>query len=158
MIRTPRSALPAFRVTSGEVAYLLDGGEAAHRNLWTQTDGLPALGDGSVYRVQAASTQNGQISLGGDSDDAAVYHKSGESVGVTVTPSSQTTTVTNADGSTTTTKWQTKSLTVTFGNGDTLDLTGKTSFVMTENSADVSAVFEQISTTTPNPHDPTTPL
>lgn len=41
----------AERFASGEIAYLLDGGDGARRNVWTQGSGHPVIGQPGVYKV-----------------------------------------------------------------------------------------------------------
>ncbi len=52
--RREAAFVPWSMVESGELAWLLDGGEGAHRNFWTQKDGVPAPGEPSVYRLEVS--------------------------------------------------------------------------------------------------------
>ncbi|MCD7947964.1 MAG: InlB B-repeat-containing protein [Oscillospiraceae bacterium] len=61
------AAKPASAFASGEVAYLLDGGDNAHRDVWTlgTSDGvtMPVIGEPSYYKVAVGDAANATIQV-----------------------------------------------------------------------------------------------
>ncbi|MGI6028899.1 MAG: InlB B-repeat-containing protein [Candidatus Heteroscillospira sp.] len=75
------------QLASGEVAYLLDGGENTHSNVWTQSDaGYPVHGTPSYYPISSTATGNGSLEITGGTG----YRGAGTTVEFTATPDSYT--------------------------------------------------------------------
>ncbi len=77
----------ASQFASGEAAYLLDGGQYPHRNVWTQgvinNESLPVLGSPSLYRVTAGGNSGVTLSSGG-AFSAELYVSEGTIVSLSV--------------------------------------------------------------------------
>ncbi len=121
--------------TSGEAAYLLDGGDGTRSNVWTQGEGLPGIGEPPVYKVTVTPNQSVTWSDGTTAEvtitittpqgntqnsDGSVFVKSGETVTVDVQGLPADKVITNEDGSTTTVSY---TVNVTDTNGNSLTST-----------------------------------
>lgn len=121
----------------GEVAYLLDGGEEEHRSIWTQDRGarLPELGTPSYYKIELESNEGGAIDIDGY---AKMFAPSGETVKINIVTQDYP----NSEDDDVQYKYVLDSLTVSFSNGNDMDITDTRGFTMSSCDAQITAVFK----------------
>lgn len=127
--------LSANRFTSGEVAYLLDGGAGVHKNIWSFENGIPViLPDNSYYLVELLPAANGTITFSDGSTWG--YFAEGSTVGIIAVPA--------PSPDDTVGEYALTGMTVNhIVLGSFQDITGK-AFTLQASDATVSAVFTWI--------------
>lgn len=128
------------QLASGEVAYLLDGGEGIHSHTWTQGDGYPVQGTPSYYPIKGMQAENGSISI--DEQTDTLYRGEGSTIQVTVSPREYKNERYGPQYA-----YQLTSLIVRDSQGNLISSTANENFVMPDGSVElVEAIFtlEQI--------------
>ena len=132
---TGATELPPEAFISGEAAYWLDGGDYAHYNVWTQGEEYPVFGVPSVYRTVGEAV-HGEIWLSWEEwSGQLLYVKNGEYVFVEVKAQEP-----EVDEEGNEREYKLQSVTVTYYNGRSLDITEALAYPMQGNSW-VQAVY-----------------
>ncbi|QHI71336.1 hypothetical protein [Aminipila terrae] len=129
---------PAEAFENGEVAYLLDGGQGSHSNIWTTGDKYPVFGKPSIYISEGKVKGSGTITLSdGKREDKAVYNPVGTTITVNAVPAK----VEGSKEPGKTTENTLESIIVTYAKGGTEDITVSKTFKSTGNDV-VTATFK----------------
>lgn len=142
--------LTAEDFESGKAAYLIDGGDEAHENAWTQdfSKGYPVLGKPSMYMITIDSNGPGYIEINGLKDTA--YWGNGQTVSIKSFP----------DKSTETEEYELDEILVSDSKGKQIECsTDKLKFTMPKENATVKAKFIAVEKPVippdiPDPDDP----
>ncbi|MHC1721576.1 MAG: InlB B-repeat-containing protein [Aminipila sp.] len=129
---------PAEAFENGEVAYLLDGGQGIHSNIWTTGDKYPVFGKPSIYMSDGKVKGSGTITLSdGKHEDKAVYNPVGTTINVNAVPAK----VESSKEPGKATENTLESIIVTYATGGTEDITTSKTFKSTGNDV-VTATFK----------------